>query len=162
MNNVKTSAAITSSARYILLLLICPSDARSSPASAHSETQKMACRQRRLSALDIPVQTRKTCVMSPALTNDRRLQDLVSVGKATCADFELMGIRTVAQLAKRDPEQLYRELSRLTGQRQDPCVLDTFRAAVQQARDPRLPLEQCRWWYWSRVRKAEAKSIKAH
>jgi len=35
-------------------------------------------------------------------------------------------------------------------------VLDVFRAAVAQARDPRLPAEQCQWWYWSRKRKAGA------
>ena len=26
-------------------------------------------------------------------------------------------------------------------------------AAVAQARDPQLPVEQCQWWYWSRKRK---------
>jgi hypothetical protein len=25
---------------------------------------------------------------------------------------------------------------------------------VAQAKNPRLPLEQCQWWYWSRKRKA--------
>jgi hypothetical protein len=25
---------------------------------------------------------------------------------------------------------------------------------VVQAKDPRLPAEQCQWWYWSRVRKS--------
>jgi hypothetical protein len=51
---------------------------------------------------------------------------------------------------------MYLELQRRTGVRQDPCVLDTFEAAVAQARHPRLPAEKCRWWYWSRLRKAEA------
>ena len=31
--------------------------------------------------------------------------------------------------------------------------IDVFRAAVAQARNPRLPAEQCQWWYWSRKRK---------
>ena len=87
-------------------------------------------------------------------TRERKLRDLVSVGAKTCEDFELLGVRTVAQLAERDPEKLYRDLQRKTGQRQDPCVLDVFRAAVEQARNPRLPLEKCQWWYWSRVRLA--------
>jgi hypothetical protein len=65
-----------------------------------------------------------------------------------------MGIRSVAQLAKQDPEKMYSKLRRLTGEPQDICVLDTFRAAVAQAADPRLPAEQCQWWYWSRQRKA--------
>jgi hypothetical protein len=29
---------------------------------------------------------------------------------------------------------------------------------VAQARDPRLPAEQCQWWYWSRHRKRVERS----
>jgi Pathogenicity locus len=83
----------------------------------------------------------------------RRLEDLISVGPAMLRDFEMLGIRNIAQLAKQNPERMYARLNRITGQRQDPCVLDTFCAAVAQARNPRLPAEQCRWWYWSRKRK---------
>ncbi len=88
--------------------------------------------------------------------DERKLEDLVSVGPALLRDLHLLGISTVAQLARRRPEALYRELCRRTGQRQDVCVLDVFQAAVAQARNPRLPLEQCRWWYWSRLRKEAA------
>jgi hypothetical protein len=84
----------------------------------------------------------------------RRLQDLVSVGPATVRDFHLLGIRTVQQLTRKDPRQMYHELCRLTGTSQDICCLDVFTAAVAQAKNPRLPLEQCQWWYWSRKRKA--------
>jgi len=89
----------------------------------------------------------------------RDLKDLFSVGPSIRRNFELLGVRTVAQLAEQDAEQLYRELCRKTGTRQDPCVYDTFRAAVAQARNPKLPLEQCRWWYWSARRKAEGKNF---
>src|SRR5271170_6750907 len=84
----------------------------------------------------------------------RRLADLISVGPAMVRDFELLGVRSVAQLARRNPERLYRELGRVARQHQDICVLDTFRAAVAQARDPRLPAEKCQWWWWSNQRKA--------
>jgi hypothetical protein len=70
----------------------------------------------------------------------------------------LLGINTVAELARREPEALYRELSRKMRSRQDICVLDTFRAAAEQVRDPSLPPEKCVWWYWSRVREASATS----
>ncbi len=85
---------------------------------------------------------------------ERKLEDLISVGPAIRRDFELLGIRSVGELARQDPEELYNRLSRKTRKQQDVCVLDTFRAAVAQARDPRLPLEQCVWWCWSRVRKS--------
>lgn len=88
----------------------------------------------------------------PAKT--RKLGDLISVGPAMLRDFELLGIRSIAQLAKRDPQRMYDQLGRLARQHQDICVLDTFCAAVAQARDPHLPAAQCQWWYWSRKRKA--------
>jgi nucleotidyltransferase/DNA polymerase involved in DNA repair len=83
----------------------------------------------------------------------RELDDLISVGPAMVRDFALLGIRTVAQLARRDPQRLYQQLGRIAAQHQDICVLDTFRAAVAQARNPRLPAEQCQWWWWGSQRK---------
>lgn len=85
----------------------------------------------------------------------RRLDDLISVGPAIVRDFELLGIRSVEQLSRRNPEKLYERLCEITGQAQDICCLDVFRAAVAQARNPQLPLEQCQWWYWSRRRKGQ-------
>jgi hypothetical protein len=91
----------------------------------------------------------------------RELGDLISIGPAMLRDFELLGIRSVAQLARRNPERMYSRLARATGQRQDPCVLDTFCAAVAQARNPQLPVEQCQWWYWSAKRKERNKRARA-
>jgi nucleotidyltransferase/DNA polymerase involved in DNA repair len=87
--------------------------------------------------------------------NERRLGDLVSIGPAMLKDFELLGIRSVAQLARQKPQSLYEKLCRVTGKSQDICVLDVFSAAVAQARNPQLPAEECQWWYWSRKRKAQ-------
>lgn len=84
----------------------------------------------------------------------RRLQDLISIGPAMLRDFALLGVRSVKQLARRNPARLYQKLCRATGQRVDMCCLDVFSAAVAQARNPLLPAEQCQWWYWSRLRKA--------
>ncbi|HAX44186.1 MAG TPA: hypothetical protein DCY80_16690 [Solibacterales bacterium] len=83
----------------------------------------------------------------------RRLQDLAGIGPALLSDLHLLGIATVARLAKKDGRKLYLELCRLTGTRQDPCVEDALVCAVAQARNPDLPAEQRQWWYWSRVRK---------
>lgn len=79
--------------------------------------------------------------------------DLSGIGKAMLADFALLGIRSVEELAMADPDRLYDALCERTNTRQDPCVLDTFRCAVAQARNPRLPVEKRSWWYWSRMRK---------
>jgi hypothetical protein len=85
---------------------------------------------------------------------ERKLQDLVSIGPAMLRDFELLGIASVSQLSRQNPEKLYEKLCRITKQPVDICCLDVFRAAVAQARDPSLPIEQCQWWHWSRKRKA--------
>jgi hypothetical protein len=83
----------------------------------------------------------------------RQLGELISIGPAMLRDFAELRIRSVAQLARQNPKRMYERLSRLRGQRQDPCVLDVFCAAVAQAKNPRLPAEKCQWWYWSRKRK---------
>jgi predicted RecB family nuclease len=90
----------------------------------------------------------------------RELGELISIGPAMLRDFEMMGIRSVAQLAKQNPLRMYEKMRHLTGQRQDPCVLDTFCAAVAQAKNPRLPAEKCQWWWWSRKRKEQSKKVR--
>jgi hypothetical protein len=91
------------------------------------------------------------------MADSRKLIDLVSIGKAMVRDFDLLGIQTVQQLKGRDAKQLFAELQTRTGSKQDPCVLDTFRAAIAQAENPDLPKEQCQWYYWSKVRKGQIK-----
>lgn len=75
-------------------------------------------------------------------------------GAGHLRDFELLGVRSVKQLARQNPARLYQKLCRATGQRIDICCQDVFSAAVAQARNPILPAEQCQWWYWSRMRNA--------
>jgi nucleotidyltransferase/DNA polymerase involved in DNA repair len=82
----------------------------------------------------------------------RRLRELRGIGKAMLKDFEELDIRSVSQLARANPDKLYNRLNEIRGQRMDACVLDTFRCAVAQARNPLLPREQRDWWHWSRLR----------
>ncbi|MDQ2844677.1 MAG: helix-hairpin-helix domain-containing protein [Acidobacteriota bacterium] len=89
-----------------------------------------------------------------SIQDTRRLRDLSGVGKSIESDLLGLGVTSVADLAQRDGDDLYHALCRQTGSRQDPCVLDTFRCAVAQARNPDLPVEQRSWWWWSRQRKA--------
>lgn len=74
---------------------------------------------------------------------------LANIGPAMRRDFKLLGIDTVAQLARQDADKLYLKLSALTGSRQDPCVWDTFAAAIHQAKTG----EAKPWWAWTKVRK---------
>ena len=89
---------------------------------------------------------------APAL-DTRKLRDLSGIGKSIEADLHSLGVTSVPALAARDGDDLYQQLCAQTGVQQDPCVLDTFRCAVAQARDSRLPADRRNWWWWSRQRK---------
>lgn len=89
------------------------------------------------------------------MTDQRGLRDLAGIGGAMLGDFELLGVRSVSQLAHCDGDELYTRLCGLTGRQHDICVLDVFRCAIAQARDGDLPEEQRQWWWWSRQRRAE-------
>ena len=60
---------------------------------------------------------------------ERRLKDLISIGPAMLRDFELLGIRSVQQLARQDPARLFRKLCRITGQQMDICCQDVHVAS---------------------------------
>lgn len=78
------------------------------------------------------------------------LEQLPNIGPALAADLRLIGIHTPAELRGRDPFVLYQKLCAATGQRQDPCVLDTFMAATDFMRGaPAAP-----WWKYTPQRKA--------
>jgi nucleotidyltransferase/DNA polymerase involved in DNA repair len=74
---------------------------------------------------------------------------IANIGPAMRADLKRLGIDTVAQLAKQDPDTLYARLNRLTGRRHDPCVWDTFAAAIHHAKTG----EAKEWWLWTKARK---------
>jgi hypothetical protein len=74
---------------------------------------------------------------------------LRNVGPAVRADLARLGVRNAAHLARLDADRLYRKLQRLTGVRPDPCLWDTFAAAIHQARTG----EALPWWHFTRERK---------
>ncbi|GBQ78112.1 mitomycin resistance protein [Acetobacter malorum DSM 14337] len=81
--------------------------------------------------------------------NARSLADLRNIGKAALADFAVLGIHTVQQLAEQEPDALYLALCQKTRQRHDPCVYDVFAAAIHQARTG----EGRNWWSFTPDRK---------
>ena len=83
------------------------------------------------------------------------LQVIPGVGPSIARDLRQLGVRRVADLKGRDPQQLYERLSQIRGVRQDPCVLYTFRCAVYFASTSRPSAERLNWWWW-KDRKATA------
>ena len=79
-----------------------------------------------------------------------RLEQLPNIGPSLAADLRLIGIGTPAELRGKDPFVLYQKLCAATGQRQDPCVLDTFMAATDFMRGAQAQP----WWAYTAQRKA--------
>lgn len=78
----------------------------------------------------------------------RELRTIPGVGPSLALDLYQLGIRRVADLKRRNPERLYRQLERQTSSRQDRCVLYVFRCAVYFARTDRPQPERLLWWNW--------------
>jgi len=78
------------------------------------------------------------------------LEQLPNIGPALAADLRLIGITHPRELSSKDAFALYQQLCTATGQRHDPCVLDTFMAATDFMRGaPAAP-----WWHYTAQRKA--------
>jgi hypothetical protein len=78
------------------------------------------------------------------------LTAIPNVGPAIARKLERLEISGVEDLRGRDGEELFERLCALEGRRLDPCLLDTFVAAVDYAGGaPARP-----WWEYSRERKA--------
>jgi hypothetical protein len=78
------------------------------------------------------------------------LEQLPNIGPSLAADLRLIGIEHPADLRGKDAYQLYQRLCAATGQRQDPCVLDTFMAATDFMRGAAA----APWWSYTAERKA--------
>jgi hypothetical protein len=79
------------------------------------------------------------------------LEEIPNVGPAIAADLRQLGITQPDNLVGRDPYEMYDNLCRITGLRHDPCLLDTFIAAVRfMAGEPKQP-----WWKYTAERKRE-------
>ena len=80
-----------------------------------------------------------------------RLEDIPNIGPAVAGDLRKFGITLPVDLLGRDPFAMYDELCRITGQRHDPCLLDTFIAAVRFMEGAtKKP-----WWMYTAERKRE-------
>jgi hypothetical protein len=79
------------------------------------------------------------------------LEQLPNIGPSLAADLRRLGVQHPRELAAHDAFVLYRTLCTLSGKRQDPCVLDTFLAAVDFMRGaPARP-----WWAYTAQRKLD-------
>ena len=83
------------------------------------------------------------------------LEQLPNIGPSLAADLRLIGIARPADLRGADAYVLYQRLCRATGQRQDPCVLDTF-LAVTDFMSGAAPAP---WWHYTAERKVRFRQL---
>jgi len=79
----------------------------------------------------------------------RRLEDMPNIGAALARDLRSVGMDAPARLKRGNRFKPNQQLNRATGGRHDPCVLDTFMAAVDFMNgNPVAP-----WWHFTPKRK---------
>lgn len=88
----------------------------------------------------------------------KQLTIIPGIGKSLAMDLWCLGIRTVSDLENKNPMQLYQKLNAITGTKQDPCVLYTFRCAVYFAMEKKHDPEKLKWWYWKDKQYKETRS----
>jgi hypothetical protein len=98
--------------------------------------------------------------MTKLQTEVERLEDIPNVGTKIAGNLRQLGYDEPAELRQQDPYAMYDRLCALTGTRHDPCLLDTFIAAVRfMDGGPAVP-----WWAYTAERKRElaARSARAN
>jgi hypothetical protein len=86
------------------------------------------------------------------------LEQIPNIGASLAADLRSIGIAEPRDLVGRDPYTLYVALCERSGQRQDPCVLDSFMAATDFM-DGAAPAP---WWRYTAQRKERYGQLGAH
>jgi hypothetical protein len=69
-------------------------------------------------------------------------------------DLTGLGIRAIEDLAQAEAGDLFQRLERKSKSRVDPCVYDTFRAIIHEARTG----EKTPWFAWTEERKRRERS----
>jgi hypothetical protein len=88
-------------------------------------------------------------------TDVGKFTDIPNIGPRMAEDFKQLGLKDPHDLKGKDAYALYQKMNRISGVRQDPCVLDTYMAAVDfMGGAPVKP-----WWSYTTKRKKEYPNI---
>lgn len=77
------------------------------------------------------------------------LRKIPNIGSATIRYLNILGINTPFELIGQSPYSMYTDLCEIMGKKFDPCLADTFIAAVKymEGAPPK------KWWYYTDERK---------
>ena len=79
----------------------------------------------------------------------KNLEDIPNIGPSLAEDLRMIGITRPDDLKGKDGLSLYKKLNQVTGSRHDPCVADTFLAAVDFMNGGKAQP----WWNFTTQRK---------
>ena len=93
--------------------------------------------------------------MKRRLKTQNELLKLNNVGEKVLEDLKMLGIRKIEHLKYESPQELYNKLEKVTGVKQNICMLDLFSAIIHEAKTK----EKLPWWYFSKMRRNDTKII---
>ena len=79
---------------------------------------------------------------------DCDLRKIPGIGANMQKHLNNIGIRCIADLKGKDPEELYHLDCLKKGFVEDRCVLYVYRCAVYYAEHEEHDAEKLKWWYW--------------
>ena len=87
------------------------------------------------------------------MTREKSIKELTiipGIGKSLATDLWNIGITSIADLKRQNPDKLYELSNNYTGAVQDRCVLYAFKCAVYYADTPigEHETEKLKWWNW--------------
>ncbi|MBY0538134.1 helix-hairpin-helix domain-containing protein [Patescibacteria group bacterium] len=81
----------------------------------------------------------------------KKFTDIPNVGKAVAQKLIMLNLKSPSDLKTKDAYALYTKLNKLTGMRNNPCLLDTFIAAI----DFMNGAPSRYWFYYTKDRKKQ-------
>ncbi len=84
----------------------------------------------------------------------KELRKIPGVGVSIANDLWNIGIKAIADLIGREPDELYSQSNNFAGCIQDRCLLYVFRCAVYFAETPenQRDAEKLKWWNWKNIK----------
>lgn len=86
--------------------------------------------------------------MTKKENNGSDLRTIPGVGANMEQHLHHIGIKAIADLRGKDPEELYLQDCLFKGLQDDRCILYVFRLAVYYAEHETHEQEKLKWWYW--------------
>ena len=78
----------------------------------------------------------------------RELMKIPGVGNKIALYFSDIGIKSISDLRKKNPEGLYQKMRERHGYTVDRCMLYVFRCAVYFSETKNPDPEKLKWWHW--------------